>query len=584
VKARDPGASWLTERMSFDRPWLAHYAPDVPAEIAVPEGSLVDMLDSAVESFGDRVALDFFGRETTFATLSRRVSIAASALRDLGVERGDRVAVVLPNCTELVVVFHAILRLGAIVVEHNPLYTEDELAYQFADHGARVIICWDSIALMAQQAAPQGATVVAVNISRDLPASKRLALRLPIARARAMRAAMTKPAPGLIRWSDLIAAAHPLDPSAERPAGDDVALLQYTGGTTGRPKGAILTHRNLLANGAQSVAWVPMLKPGSEVFYAALPLFHAYGVMLCLVTPMMLGATTVLFPRFDVDQMLDAMERKPATFLPGVPPMYPRLVDRAKERNVSLRSVKVALAGAMSLAPEIVELWENASGGLLIEGYGMTETSPITLGNPASGTRRPGAIGVPFPSTDMRIVDRNDPTADVAPGEPGELLVQGPQVFSGYWNKPEETAQALLPGGWMRTGDVVVQDPDSFVRVVDRIKELILVGGFNVYPTEVERVLAALPGITEAAVVGLPGEGGEQVVAAVVLEPGAQIDGEAVRAECRRHLAGYKVPREIVVVEALPVSTIGKVLHGRLRERLIEQRRPMGFVDGRASD
>ena len=561
--------------MSSQRPWLAHYAPDVPAEITVPDGSLADMLDAAVESFGDRVALDFFGRETTFAALGRRVSIAASAMQDLGVARGDRVAIVLPNCAEHVVVFHAVLRLGAIVVEHNPLYTEDELAYQFADHGARVIICWDAIALMAQRAAPEGAIVVAVDISRDLPASKRVALRLPLAKARATRDAMTKAAPGLARWSDLVAAARPLDPAVAGPTGSDVALLQYTGGTTGRPKGAILTHRNLLANGAQSVAWVPMLKPGNEVFYAVLPLFHAYGLMLCLVTSTMLGATTVLFPRFEVDQVLDAIKRKPATFLPGVPPMYPRLATRAKERDVSLGSVKLALAGAMSLPPEIVELWEAASGGLLIEGYGMTETSPITLGNPATATRRPGAIGIPFPSTDMRIVDRNDPTVDVAPGDPGELLVQGPQVFSGSWNKPGETAAALLPGGWMRTGDVVVQDPDSFVRIVDRIKELILVGGFNVYPTEVERVLTAMPGIAAAAVVGLPVDGGEQVVAAVVLEPGAVLDPDAARAECRRHLAGYKVPREIVAVDELPLSTIGKVLHSRVREQLIEQRRPL---------
>jgi long-chain acyl-CoA synthetase len=320
------------------------------------------------------------------------------------------------------------------------------------------------------------------------------------------------------------------------------------------------------------------------VFYAVLPLFHAYGLMLCLVTSTMLGATTCLFPRFDADQVLDAMKRKPATFLPGVPPMYPRLVARAQERDVSLSSVKLALAGAMSLPPEIVDLWEEASGGLLIEGYGMTETSPITLGNPATGTRRPGAIGIPFPSTNMRIVDRNDPTIDVAPGEPGELLVQGPQVFSGYWNKPDETALALLPGGWMRTGDVVVQDPDSYVRIVDRIKELILVGGFNVYPTEVERVLTAISGIAAAAVVGLPVDGGEQVVAAVVLEPGAVLDPDEVRAECRRHLAGYKVPREIVAIDELPVSIIGKVLHARVREQLIEQRRQMSVAGVPSSD
>ena len=237
--------------MSSQRPWLAHYAPDVPADITVPEGSLADMLDTAVESFGDLIALDFFGRETTFADLGRRVSVAASALQRPGVACGDRVAIVLPKCTEHVVVFHAVLRLVAIVVEHNPLYTEDELAHQFADHGARVIICWDSIALMAQRAAPEGAVVIAVDISRDLPAAKRIALRLPVAKVRATRASMTRPAPGLARWSDLVEAARPLDPSVARPTGADVALLQYTGGTTGRPKGVILTHRNLLANGAQ---------------------------------------------------------------------------------------------------------------------------------------------------------------------------------------------------------------------------------------------------------------------------------------------------------------------------------------------
>ena len=557
--------------MTGDSPWLVHYAPGVPAEATIPEGSVVDLLANAQRTFADKVALDFFSATTSYRSLWTEACRAATVLHELGVRPGDRVALVLPNCPQHVVAFYGALRLGAIVVEHNPLYTQEELGRQFADHSPTVVVAWDAVAPMAAAVLPSETTVLAVDITRALPLGKRLALRLPIARARKTRAAMTTPAPTLPSWDRAIAGAQPIADPVPRPSAQDVALLQYTGGTTGVPKGAILTHRNLVANAAQSAAWAPGLVPGEETFYAVLPLFHVYGLTLCFTTALLLGATVVLFPRFDVDLVLDAMKRRPATFLPGVPPMYPRLVERARERGVPLTSAKIALAGAMSLPPETVDLWESASGGLLIEGYGMTETSPISVGNPIADNRRPGSIGVPYPSTEIRVTDRTDPTMDVAPGEPGELLIRGPQVFSGYWDRPEDTAATLLPGGWVHTGDIVVQDADGFLRIVDRIKELILVGGFNVYPSEVEAVLVTLPGVAQAAVVSLPADGGgEQVVAAVVPMPGATLDPDAIRSACREHLAGYKVPRRVVVMDDLPYSTIGKVMRNAVRDRLLE--------------
>ncbi|HEX2893491.1 MAG TPA: long-chain-fatty-acid--CoA ligase [Marmoricola sp.] len=554
-----------------ERPWAGSYAPGVPLDIDVPEESLVDLLDRSVREFAPLVALDFFGATTTYASLGEQVSRAAEGLRRRGVGPGDRVALVLPNCPQHVVAFYAVLRLGAVVVEHNPLYTEDEMSFQLHDHRPVAVIVWDKVAPMVERAGADLAlrAVLSVSLPSALPPLKRLALRLPVRKARETRAAMSGPAPGLDRWA-AVAGSPVLSPSHPRPGPGDTALLQYTGGTTGRPKAAVLTHRNLRANAAQGRAWMPGLVDGQEVVYAVLPLFHAYGLTLCLTFSMSIGATLVLMPRFDVDMVLEAMRRRPATFLPAVPPIYDRVARAAQQRGVDLSSIRFALSGAMPLPPETAELWESVTGGLLVEGYGMTETSPVALGNPAGDTRRIGTIGVPFPSTEARVVDRHDASRDVAPGEPGELLVRGPQVFSGYWGRPIETSEVVLPDGWIRSGDVVVMDDDGYFTIVDRIKELIITGGFNVYPSEVEHVLRDLPGIRDAAVVGLPsGRGDEEVVAAVVLEPGVELDEEDIRAQCREHVTAYKVPRRVVAVDSLPVSLIGKVLRRQVRENLL---------------
>ncbi len=554
------------------RPWLPQYAPDVPADIVVTDETLCDLLDSAVARFADHVALDFYGRTTTYARLGDEVSRAAEVLRSHGVGAGDRVALVLPNCPQHVVAFYAVLRLGAIVVEHNPLYTADELATQFADHGARIAVAWDKVVptLLALRTSTPLETVLAVDLTRELPIGKRLALRMPVARARSTRAALTERVAGNPSWDAAVSKAPALPDDHPRPEADDIAALQYTGGTTGTPKGAMLSHRNLRSNAAQGRAWVPGLVDGEEVIYALLPIFHAYGLTLCLTFAMSIGATLVLFPRFDASQTLDAMGRRPATFLPGVPPMYQALADAAVTSGVDLHSIRFAISGAMSLPTTVVDRWESVTGGLLVEGYGMTETSPVSVGNPIAPTRRPGAIGVPFPSTEVRIIDPLDPTAEHEPGDPGELLIRGPQVFQGYWNRPEETAAVLSPDGWMRTGDIVTMDDDGFITVIDRIKELIITGGFNVYPSQVEDALRLVPGVVDAAAVGLPdGSGGERVVAAVVVEPGAQLDPEEVRNATREHLTGYKVPRQVFIVDELPRSLIGKVLHRQVREQLL---------------
>ncbi len=566
----------MTDAPLSSRPWLRSYAEGVPADIDEPTQTLPQMLAASVRRYARRPALEFFGAVTTYRELGEQIDRAAEGLRHLGVTKGDRVALVLPNCPQHVVAFYAVLRLGAIVVEHNPLYTARELRHQFEDHGARVAIVWDKVAdtVAGFPDDLRVGHIVSVDLTAAMPLTKRLLLRLPVPKARASRAKLTGTprARHLTPWKKLVSHRR-LPRRTPAPALGDTAVLQYTSGTTGVPKGAILTHANLRANAMQGRAWVPGLRDGEETFYAVLPLFHAYGLTLCLTFALSIGAKVVLFPTFDLGLVTDAARTSPPTFLPAVPPIYDQLSRAAGRGTVDLSTVRFAISGAMSLPVETVRRWEEATGGLLVEGYGMTEASPVALGNPMGPTRRPGTVGVPFPSTEIRVVDPDDPDVDVPTGEPGELLLRGPQVFQGYWGRPGDTAEALLPDGWLRTGDIAEVSPDGFVTIVDRRKELIITGGFNVSPSEVENALEAHPDVVAAAVVGLPrSSGGEEVAAAVVLREGAADDMEGLRDFCRTRLTAYKVPRRITAVDDLPRSLIGKVLRREVRDRLLAER------------
>lgn len=584
------GASWDAER--FHRPG---YQPGIPATIEVPDSHLSELLETAARFYPDRVAIDFLGWTTTYRELLAASERAAQLLADAGVRAGDRVALIMPNCPQHVVAVYGALRLGAIVAEHNPLAPADQLRTQLDHHGARVVVAWEkAVDLVTDPAAEHdpsvdplaGRTVFAVDLARALPAHLRAALRLPVAKARATRASMKAerlPA-GVRSWDTEVARAPRLAASWPHPAGSDVAVLLHTGGTTGTPKAAMLTHTNLRANANQAIAWVPMLHEGGENFLALLPFFHAFGLTFNLFCAVQKAATQVMMPKFDVEAVLAAHKRRPLTFFVGVPVMFERILRAAQKAGTNLASLRYGVCGAAPMPPQVGAQWEELTGGYFVEGYGMTETSPIIAGTPMGPTRRLGALGLPFASTDVRVVDPDapviDPETEVPDGEPGELLVRGPQVFAGYWQDPEATAAAMLPGGWLRTGDMVRRE-ESFLWMADRRRELILSGGFNVYPSQVEAVLRQVPGVADIAVIGADnGSASETVVAAVVLdtddsgEPTAEgraLSLEVLRSHGERLLPHYALPRRLEIIDEMPRSMIGKVLRREVRE-LLERR------------
>ena len=560
-----------------------HYAPGVPGVIAPVTEPLSCMLDDAARRFPDRVALDFLGRPTTYRRLSEQVDHAAEALRRLGVGRGDVVGVILPNCPQHVVIAYAAWRIGAIVAEHNPLAPAAQIREQIEIHGGRVMIAWEksldrltrATGSLAAAGLGEHHRVLAVDLSRGLPWTSRLALRLPVAAARSRRSELRGRVPAGVRsWDDAVAASAPLPAGHPLPGVDDTAVLLYTGGTTGTPKAVRLTHANLRSNAQMSLAWASQVcEAGEETFYAVLPFFHAFGLSLSLLCAVGLGATQVVLPKFSADMVLSAWKRHPATFFPGVPVMFDRIVGRAGATGADLSSCKIAVCGAAPNPRAVAEAWEQATGGVIIEGYGMTETSPIILGNPISPERRAGTLGVPYPSTEVRVIDPESPDREVAPGDIGELVARGPQVFAGYWENPEETEAVMLPGGWLRTGDLVRQEEDGFYVIADRRKELIISGGFNIYPTEVEAAVRSMPQVEDVAVVGLPAESGnESVVAAILPRQGQTVTLEQVRQWAEKTLSHYALPRQVSIVSELPRSQIGKVLRRVVREELLAAR------------
>ena len=544
------------------------YAPGVAYEIATPERPIPEMVLEVASRYPERAAIDFFARQLTYTELAEDMRRAAGALHQAGVRPGDRVALVMPNCPQHAVAVLGTMLLGAVVVEHNPLAPSGELEGEYARHGARVTIAW-SKSLEKLTFLGRGHTTFSMDLTTALPTASRLALKLPIKAAREKRDQLSSPRPGWARsWTRAMRSATPWQSSCPS-AMDDVALLIHTGGTTGVPKAAALTHANLMANVEESIAWVPVLHEGAEVFYCILPLFHAFGFTIGFLAGLRMGATIAMFPKFDTALVLAAQRRLPCTFFLGVPPMYERLLAAAESTNVDLSSIHFSLSGAMPLSASLADQWEQATGGLMIEGYGMTESSPILLGSPLASSRARGALGIPFPSTQVKIVDPENPSREVPEGEVGELIARGPQVFSGYWNQDDETAEVFTQDGWLRTGDLV-QVRDGFIYMADRRKEMINSSGFNVYPSQVEEAVRSMPGVLDVAAVGVPaGESGEDVVAAVVLEAGASVTLTDLRKWAEKSLAHYALPRQIVVMTELPRSQLGKVMRKKVREQIM---------------
>lgn len=557
-----------SQRLESERPWLKHYPHQVSPTYEYPKHNAAQFLLDSASSYPDNEALDFLGKRYSYKELLRHCYRIANALKSLSVNKGDRVAIMLPNCPQAVIAYYGALLAGATVVQNNPLYTERELHLQLADCGAETLVTLDLLMPRVIKAAEHTAIkhVIVTTLSDGLPIPNKWLY--PIKRRKEYpHLKVNYKAPGVIRWSSLFRRSSETPICEAVNADSDLAIVQYTGGTTGQPKGVMLTHANLVANTVQVAVWCYRMEQGRERYLAVLPLFHVFGLTVLLNQAIYKAGSLVLVPRFDPKMVLETIRRRKPTVFPGAPTMYIALLNHPLAVEGDLSSVRVCVSGAAPLPREVQERFEQQSGGRLIEGYGMTETSPVSHCNPIWGFRKAGTIGVPLPDTDVRIVGE-DSLEPLPIGEIGELVIYGPQVMAGYWNRPEETA-AALQDGWLRTGDLGKMDEDGFFTIMDRKKDMILAGGFNIYPREVEEILFEHPAIVEAAVVGIPDEyRGETVKAFIVVKKGWLVSEMQLDRWCRDRLAPYKVPRQYEFRDSLPLSMIGKVLRRKLKEEI----------------
>ena len=547
-----------TESPYGARPWLRHYDYWVRPHVNYPRRPLHEILRIASAEVPDHPATAFLGAQLTFWQIKQQADRFATALARLGIRRGDRVGIMLPNCPQYLVAAFAVLRLGATVVNVNPLYTSREVLVVAGDSGMRALLTLDALApaVAAVREKTKIETLVITSLAEYSPA-----------------ATPPPPAEGAVRFADLLAGVDEPDlPRVEIDAEEDVAVLQYTGGTTGVPKGAMLTHYNVFANVVQTDTWShAATRRGEDTYLLVIPFFHIYGFTVGMMEGVWRGVRQVLIPKYDVEALLAAVRDYRPTFFPAVPTIYISLLNHPKAKEYGIDRVRAFNSGSAPLPVEVIERFERMTGGTLKEGYGLSEASPVTHSTPALARRKPGSIGLPLPDTDMKIVDLETGTREVAAGEEGELCIAGPQVMKGYWNRPDETAIALRADDagrtWLYTGDVARMDEDGYTYIVQRKKDMIIVAGFNVYPSEVEGVLYSHPSVLEAAVVGVPDAyRGEVVKACVVPKAGASVSAEELTEFCKTQLAEYKVPRVVEIRESLPKSAVGKILHRVLRE------------------
>ncbi|HLI06180.1 MAG TPA: long-chain fatty acid--CoA ligase [Ktedonobacteraceae bacterium] len=570
-------ASVNFDQLVATRPWLRHYEEGVPAQIAIPDQPLTWLLDTTVSRFPSRTAIIYYGTKLSYARLSSLANRFAAALQRLGVKKGDRVAVALPNIPQYPVAFYGALRAGAVVVPTNPLYTTHEMQHQLADAGARVLVILDTFYPVIRDARAETALehIIITSPAAFLPPV--LHALFPLSQRGAKHPEPHLTAKELHDDPMLHEMSEMLESHAKsgievfnlpvHSSGDDLAVLQYTGGTTGLSKGAMLTHRNLLSNALQARSWTPKVHDGEEVVLCVAPFFHSYGMTVGMNLAISGAATMVLLPLFKAKEVVKTIERYHPSQLPGIPTMYIAIMREVGQHTEKLSSIKYCISGASALPAKVRDDFEAMTGGRLVEGYGLSEASPVTHCNPLNGDVRDGSVGLPMPNVDAAIM-KPETHELLPPGGIGEIVVKGPNIMKGYWNRPEET-QNTFYNGWMRTGDIGRMDEEGYFYIVDRAKDLIIASGFNVYPREVEEVLFQHPAVLEAAVVGVPDEyRGETVAAFVVLKPGFAPTEETrqdILAFCKRELTPYKVPKMLEFRDNLPKTLVGKVLRRELK-------------------
>ncbi|CAM5765158.1 AMP-binding protein [Bosea minatitlanensis] len=558
------------------RPWLAHYPPAVPHQLDEARiGTLESLIRWSCATYANRPAFESFGKTISFAETLRAAEAFAGWLQAQGLQKGDRVALMMPNILAYPATIFGTLIGGFTVVNVNPLYTARELTHQLNDAGARILVVIENFAHVVEEAWPHlKLDTAVVATAGDLMGFKGTIVNFVARRIKKV----VKPfaLPGAARLRDILSRTAGMKPAAIAP--EDVAFLQYTGGTTGVAKGATLTHRNVAANVQQAGLWLEWtLEPPQgqgayqHVMVTALPLYHIFALTCCCLFLLRIGARSLLIanPR-DIPGFVKTLKASRFTLISGVNTLYNALANHPEIGSVNFGELRFAVAGGMATQAAVARHWKAVTGRPIIEGYGLSETSPVATINRPDIQEFTGTIGYPIPSTDIAVRDGDG--NDMPAGEPGEICIRGPQVMRGYWNRPDETAKAMTADGYFRSGDVGVMLPDGQFKIVDRMKDMILVSGFNVYPNEVEDVLAAHPGVLESAVIGLPNEHSGEVVAAFVVRKDQVLTAEELRAYCKENLTGYKVPKQIFFRESLPKTNVGKVLRRALREEVVAQR------------
>ncbi len=563
----------MTKEIKYeDKPWLASYEEGVPEKIEYEEICLPEILERSAGMFPDKMALLFQGYKITYRQLNDMINRFAACLHAFGINKGDSVAILLPNVIPCVVACYAIMKIGGITVMNNPLYSDRELEHQFNDSDSKLLVTLDLLGNRMIDLRPKTKIkqIIYTSIGDYLPFPKNILF--PLVAKKKNLAADVKSAENVYKWKDVLAKSWPTPLDVE-PSFDDVAMYQYTGGTTGVSKGTMLTHGNLSKQVQQIEAWFPKFNKGEEIMLGALPIFHVFGLSVAMNFAIHMGWGHILVPKPQPEALLETIRKFKPTFAPLVPTMYIGMLNHPDIDKVDMTSISGCFSGSAPLPLEVIRDFENKTGAVIVEGFGLTETTPVTHINPfAGGKRKVGSIGVPIPDTECRIVDLDDGNTDVPVGETGELLIKGPQVMKGYWNNPEETAKTLTDG-WLHTGDIAKMDEEGYFYIVDRKKDMIISGGCNVYPRDIEEVFYEHPKIQEACAIGIPHPTrGEAIKVFVALKEGETATQDELIEYCTDKLAKYKLPTEIEFRDELPKTNVGKILKKELREEEMAKR------------